>query len=538
MDDETGPVVVDHERRGARRAAHALVDTGAVEQGLGGLRGRLTTGRVGLAGRRRRRAAAGDRERGRQPEPQPHAENTAHPVMRAHASFAFRSRRSVRIERWRAPVASRWCNRHARAPVTARDARPTRRPPRKPAEPSSARLRGNTGRPRTSREHEHPSLQGRAPGRRRDDGDLGAPAGPDRATDLLRAALGRVVAQLDAARPSWRGERVGIAIGTSSGGPQPTDRQRSSPPDRREVLRVEREGPRRPVLLQVGDRAGAGDGQHHRRAREEPRQGHLRRRRAVLPRDGGDRGVAADAPHREREERQVGDAARRAEIEHGLRRLDLGVGDPGEEAAAVAVGAVQVLHRHDGRARERRLDLAHADVAQPDVADLALALERDERVERLQERDARDRHEAEVNDVEALLAERAEIVLAALAELLGAEEGPPALVGPARAAELAGDDEIGRVGVERLGDQAVRDEGPVVPRRVDEVHAQLDGAPEHGARRRGIGGLAPHVRPRQAHGAVAEAANLEVAEAEGGGRMGEGLGGVGHGREYSQPFAP
>src|SRR5580704_15286204 len=48
--------------------------------------------------------------------------------------------------------------------------------------------------------------------------DLGAPPGADRAGDLLRAALGQVVASLDALRPAWRGERIGIAIGTSSGG--------------------------------------------------------------------------------------------------------------------------------------------------------------------------------------------------------------------------------------------------------------------------------------------------------------------------------
>jgi 3-oxoacyl-[acyl-carrier-protein] synthase II len=40
----------------------------------------------------------------------------------------------------------------------------------------------------------------------------------DRATDLLLAALTQVTAALDAARPGWRRERLGIAVGTSSGG--------------------------------------------------------------------------------------------------------------------------------------------------------------------------------------------------------------------------------------------------------------------------------------------------------------------------------
>ncbi|APR81448.1 3-oxoacyl-[acyl-carrier-protein] synthase, KASII [Minicystis rosea] len=45
-----------------------------------------------------------------------------------------------------------------------------------------------------------------------------ASRGGDRATDLLLAALKPAVAGLDATRPHWRNERVGVAIGTSSGG--------------------------------------------------------------------------------------------------------------------------------------------------------------------------------------------------------------------------------------------------------------------------------------------------------------------------------
>ncbi|MGK3991741.1 beta-ketoacyl synthase N-terminal-like domain-containing protein [Sorangium sp. So ce1024] len=48
--------------------------------------------------------------------------------------------------------------------------------------------------------------------------ELGAAPGPDRATDLLKAALSQALATLDAVRPGWRGERIGIALGTSSGG--------------------------------------------------------------------------------------------------------------------------------------------------------------------------------------------------------------------------------------------------------------------------------------------------------------------------------
>jgi 3-oxoacyl-[acyl-carrier-protein] synthase II len=40
----------------------------------------------------------------------------------------------------------------------------------------------------------------------------------DRATDLLLHVLAPLVAELDARRPGWRGERVGVYVGTSSGG--------------------------------------------------------------------------------------------------------------------------------------------------------------------------------------------------------------------------------------------------------------------------------------------------------------------------------
>src|SRR5690606_25713256 len=40
----------------------------------------------------------------------------------------------------------------------------------------------------------------------------------DRATDLLADALDQALAELSSVRPGWRDERVGVCIGTSSGG--------------------------------------------------------------------------------------------------------------------------------------------------------------------------------------------------------------------------------------------------------------------------------------------------------------------------------
>jgi 3-oxoacyl-[acyl-carrier-protein] synthase-1/3-oxoacyl-[acyl-carrier-protein] synthase II len=48
--------------------------------------------------------------------------------------------------------------------------------------------------------------------------DLGVSLSGDRALDLLSSALSQVLGSLDAIRPDWRSERVGIALGSSSGG--------------------------------------------------------------------------------------------------------------------------------------------------------------------------------------------------------------------------------------------------------------------------------------------------------------------------------
>lgn len=54
--------------------------------------------------------------------------------------------------------------------------------------------------------------------------DLGAPPGPDWATDLLIAALSQAASGLDVARPGWREARIGVILGTSSGGMRTAER--------------------------------------------------------------------------------------------------------------------------------------------------------------------------------------------------------------------------------------------------------------------------------------------------------------------------
>ena len=69
--------------------------------------------------------------------------------------------------------------------------------------------------------------------------------------------------------------------------------------------------------------------------------------------------------------------------------------------------------------------------------------------------------------------------------------------------------------MQRLGDQSVRDVRPVVPGRIDQVHAELDRAAQHRVRSRRIRRVAPHLRAGEPHRTESEPANLEVAEREG-----------------------
>src|ERR1700728_2987758 len=110
---------------------------------------------------------------------------------------------------------------------------------------------------------------------------------------------------------------------------------------------------------------------------------------------------------------------------------------------------------------------------------LPLLLQPDQRIERLQKRHRRRLpHIPEMDDIERLAPQLAQVGLAPLAQLLRATERPPALVGETPPPELRRDDEVLRVRIERLGDEPVRDVRAIEPRRVDEVHPERDDAAE------------------------------------------------------------
>ena len=133
------------------------------------------------------------------------------------------------------------------------------------------------------------------------------------------------------------------------------------------------------------------------------------------------------------------------------------------------------------------LDVRARDVRQADELELALPAQVVQRAEHLgQRRDAAGARlvveQAQVDERQPLDVERAEVVLDAGAQLVGAQRGQPAALLVAARADLRHEAQAVGVGVQRLADELVDDVRPVVLRRVDVVDAELDGAAQDGER--------------------------------------------------------
>ena len=120
-------------------------------------------------------------------------------------------------------------------------------------------------------------------------------------------------------------------------------------------------------------------------------------------------------------------------------------------------------------------DLRGRDVAQPDVADQALALQLGEHGERRLDRalggavDAE--HAAQVDHLEHVEAEVAQVVVHRLGQLGGREGRQPGAVLAAPGADLGDDDEVVGIGMQRLADDLVGDVRAVEIAGVDVVDA-------------------------------------------------------------------
>ncbi len=251
------------------------------------------------------------------------------------------------------------------------------------------------------------------------------------------------------------------------------------------------------VLLEVRERAGARDRQRHGRVGEQPGERDLAGARVVL---GGDLGGRSAG---------LGEVAG-GQREPGEEAEPVALAD-GEHAGRAAVGEVEaVLDADDVDDRARDVELLDADVGDADVADLALVLELLQGADgllvghlgigRVQL--------VEVDPIDAQVAQRA---LAGIAQVLRARVARPLPRARALQPALRRDQQPLRVGVQRLGDELLADVRPVAVGRVDEVHAELDRAPDDRQRRVAIGRRAPGAGADDPHRPEAEPPDLDVA---------------------------
>ncbi len=148
------------------------------------------------------------------------------------------------------------------------------------------------------------------------------------------------------------------------------------------------------------------------------------------------------------------------------------------------------------------------------MADLPLVLERVQLAERLGDRHVRVGG-VQLVQVDSLEPKPLQAALARLAQVVRMPVAVP--LGRARSAQpaLRRDDEVVRVGVERLRDQLFADMRPVRVGRVDQVHAQLDRPPQHAQRVLAVGRVAPDPVADDPHRAEAEPVHGHVGDVEG-----------------------
>ena len=137
-------------------------------------------------------------------------------------------------------------------------------------------------------------------------------------------------------------------------------------------------------------------------------------------------------------------------------------------------------------------------------------------------------HAAQVDHLEHVEAQIAEVIVDRLRQFFARERRNPRAILAAPRPDLGDDDEIIGIRVERFADELVRDVRAVEVARVDVVHPTRDGLAKHGQRRAMVLGRAEHARSGELHGTVTEPLHGAVAEGERAGLVdaGHGHGGV------------
>ena len=110
---------------------------------------------------------------------------------------------------------------------------------------------------------------------------------------------------------------------------------------------------------------------------------------------------------------------------------------------------------------------------------------------------------AQVDDIERLQPQIAQVVVHGVAQLLRRRGRQPGLVRAAHEADLRDDGQAIAVGVQRFADDLVGDVRPIKIRGVDMVDAQLDGLAQNGHGSGAVLRRPPHVRAGQLHRAIA-----------------------------------
>jgi hypothetical protein len=162
--------------------------------------------------------------------------------------------------------------------------------------------------------------------------------------------------------------------------------------------------------------------------------------------------------------------------------------------------------------------LSRRDVAEAEMSNQALALQlgqrRERRLDRTLGRAMHVEHDAQIDDVENIEAEIAQVVMHCCRKLLGGKSRVPRAIGTALGADLGDDGQIVGIGMQGLADKLVGDMRAIEIAGIDVVDAGGDRGAQHRQ------GCVPILRrPEDAgtgklHGAIAEAFDATVAEGE------------------------
>jgi hypothetical protein len=117
----------------------------------------------------------------------------------------------------------------------------------------------------------------------------------------------------------------------------------------------------------------------------------------------------------------------------------------------------------------------------------------------------------QLEQLDPLQAEQTKAALGLRSEVLRLAVAFPAVRAGTGEARLGRDDEIVRVGMERLVDQPFADPGAVGVGRVDQRHAQLERAAKHADHLVVVARLTPHAGTRDLHRAVPQPHDRQVA---------------------------